>query len=150
MWTLTRERESWARLNFYAYLRPFIHCLYLIYAPKFYMHSHRKITRQWAKWPALNLCIFGGLTAYKKRNALVLSCKLWLKHCLQAPSVKLISQNSDPRITKSQIRTEVACGLINWPSFDILTAKKPLNSIFFCYHDFQFYFKLFWMTTRLR
>ena len=42
-----RKRESWARFSFYLYGWPFIHSLYFIYAGKFYVHSHEKITRQW-------------------------------------------------------------------------------------------------------
>ena len=31
----------------YVYAWPFIHCLYFIYASKFCVRSHGKITRQW-------------------------------------------------------------------------------------------------------
>ena len=30
-------------LNFYVYARPFIHCLYFIYARKFYLRRHVKL-----------------------------------------------------------------------------------------------------------
>ena len=46
VWTVMRERESWARFNFYFYTWPFIHCLYFIYARKIYVRSHGKITWQ--------------------------------------------------------------------------------------------------------
>ena len=39
-------------LNFYVYAWPFIHCLYFIYARKFYLRSHGKITRQWKSTPS--------------------------------------------------------------------------------------------------
>ena len=34
-------------LNFHVYAWPFIHCLYFIYARKFYVRTDGKITRQW-------------------------------------------------------------------------------------------------------
>ena len=36
--------------NFYVYARPFMHCLYFIYASKSYVRYHEIITRQW-KFP---------------------------------------------------------------------------------------------------
>ena len=39
----TLKRESWARLNFYVYAGPSIHCLYFIYARKIFVHSHGKL-----------------------------------------------------------------------------------------------------------
>ena len=42
-----RLKLHWARFCFYAYKRPFIHCLYFICERKFYARRHVKITRQW-------------------------------------------------------------------------------------------------------
>ena len=41
-----RKRKSWTSLNFHVLRVPFIHYLYVIYARKFYVRSHGKITRQ--------------------------------------------------------------------------------------------------------
>ena len=37
---------SWARFNFYIFLRPYIHCLYFICKRKFYARAHVKSMRQ--------------------------------------------------------------------------------------------------------
>ena len=47
VWSVARKRKSWARFNFYGYARPFIHCVYFIYARQFYAGTNVKITRQW-------------------------------------------------------------------------------------------------------
>ena len=47
VWKAARKRKSWTPLNFYAYAWPFKHCLHFIYACKFYVRSHGKVTRQW-------------------------------------------------------------------------------------------------------
>ena len=39
-------KHNWTLLNCYVYAWPFIHYLYFIYARKFYVRSHGKITRQ--------------------------------------------------------------------------------------------------------
>ena len=48
------------RLNFHVYAWPFIHCLYFIYARKFYLRSQGKITRQWKStpWEACSVTAF--------------------------------------------------------------------------------------------
>ena len=48
------------RLNFHVYACPFIHCLYFIYARKFYLRSQGKITRQWKStpWEACSVTAF--------------------------------------------------------------------------------------------
>ena len=48
------------RLNFYVYAWPFIHCLYFIYARKFYLRSQGKITRLWKStpWEACSVTAF--------------------------------------------------------------------------------------------
>ena len=38
-----RSRTNVTSLNFYVYARPFIHCLYFIYARKFYLRRHVKL-----------------------------------------------------------------------------------------------------------
>ena len=43
----TRKSKTRNSLNFHVYAWSFIHCLYFIYACKFYVRSHEKITRQW-------------------------------------------------------------------------------------------------------
>ena len=51
--------RSWARFNFYAYERPFMHCLYFICERKFYASSQVKITRQIHPNTDTSLCPFG-------------------------------------------------------------------------------------------
>ena len=48
------------KLNFHVYAWPFIHCLYFIYARKFYLRSQGKITRQWKStpWEACSVTAF--------------------------------------------------------------------------------------------
>ena len=48
------------RLNFHVYAWPFIHCLYFIYARKFYLRSQGKITQQWKStpWEACSVTAF--------------------------------------------------------------------------------------------
>ena len=48
------------RLNFHVYAWPFIHCVYFIYARKFYPRSQGKITRQWKStpWEACSVTAF--------------------------------------------------------------------------------------------
>ena len=43
---IKREVER-GSTDYYAYVRPFIHCLYFICERKFYARTHVKITRQW-------------------------------------------------------------------------------------------------------
>ena len=54
VWKVTQIRKSWTSLNFYVYAWPFLYCLYFIYARKFYLLSHGKITQQWKS--TLRLC----------------------------------------------------------------------------------------------
>ena len=44
---LSFETRSWARFNFYAYERPFMHCLYFVGERKCYARSHVEFTRHW-------------------------------------------------------------------------------------------------------
>ena len=44
---MLRLNVKLARFYFYAYVRPFIHCLYFICERKFYARTLVKITRQW-------------------------------------------------------------------------------------------------------
>ena len=48
------------RHNFHVYAWPFIHCLYFIYARKFYMRLQGKITQQWKStpWEACSVTAF--------------------------------------------------------------------------------------------
>ena len=43
---VSRKRKSWTSLNFHVLLVAFHTYLYVIYARKFYVRSHWKITRQ--------------------------------------------------------------------------------------------------------
>ena len=46
-WTLSKSGfKSWTSLNFQVYALPFIHCFFFIYARKFLVRLHGKITRQ--------------------------------------------------------------------------------------------------------
>ena len=42
-----RKRKSWERFNLYLYARPFIQCLYSIYARKICLRKQVKIMRRW-------------------------------------------------------------------------------------------------------
>ena len=50
----------------YAYVRPFIHCLYFICERKFYARTHGKITRQWKSTLTL-ITIVSALTPIIKK-----------------------------------------------------------------------------------
>ena len=70
--------------TFYLYARPFVHCLYFIYARKFNPRTYVKITRQWKSTIRQGFCIFlvpvrvtshttkqyrlGSVKAYKKEK----------------------------------------------------------------------------------
>ena len=58
---------------------PFIHCLYLIYARKFYVSSHGKITRQWKKKTLTHIII--NRTGLAEMRGPV----LWLQHTSSTP-----------------------------------------------------------------
>ena len=45
VWKVARARRSWTSLNFYTWT--FIHCFCFIYARRFDVRTHVKITRQW-------------------------------------------------------------------------------------------------------
>ena len=49
---LIRRRSQFSRRRLLSKnAAPFIHCLYLVYARKFYVSEHGKITRHWKKNP---------------------------------------------------------------------------------------------------
>ena len=62
--------------TFYAYVRPFMQCLYFICQRKFYPRTHVKITRQWKSTLRLATCIVKLVIIKDYWSALVSSLKI--------------------------------------------------------------------------